>query len=496
MKVGQISLAATAVLGLALAGSAVAQDAHESLGPKDTPSAKGKAPLLDLLATVKASPKDELAGVHPRVYFTDAELAALRLKVHGSDKSEWQRVLTNIRALKVPPPPPPAEQRRAQNEVAMGIAEAAFAYKMEGDPKYLKAAKVYMDAAVSYDVWGYSFNKPNTDLAAGHLLYGLGVGYDLLYNDLTPAERDRYRAKLATQGHLMYVYWKTKPGRTIAYSQNHTFIPMAGLGIAAYAVYGEVPLPRMEEAQLFRLMATGVADAAAPFATTVESHVATHLHVVPNERSEFANRAVNVVVAALSLVILAPMMALVALAIKLTSRGPVFYVQTRVGMDRRRRAATAVFDRRHSNVGGRAFRIIKFRSMRVDAEQGTGAVWATRSDPRVTPVGEFLRKTRLDELPQLINVVLGDMNIVGPRPERPSIFAELRQNIESYPLRQQARPGITGWAQINRAYDSSIDDVRAKVEFDLEYLERQSVLEDLKIMARTLPVMLFKRGSC
>ena len=241
MKVGQISLAATAVLGLALAGSAVAQDAHESLGPKDTPSAKGKAPLLDLLATVKASPKDELAGVHPRVYFTDAELAALRLKVHGSDKAEWQRVLTNIRALKVPPPPPPAEQRRAQNEVAMGIAEAAFAYKMEGDPKYLKAAKVYMDAAVSYDVWGYSFNKPNTDLAAGHLLYGLGVGYDLLYNDLTPAERDRYRAKLATQGHLMYVYWKTKSDRTIAYSQNHTFIPMAGLGIAAYAVYGEVP---------------------------------------------------------------------------------------------------------------------------------------------------------------------------------------------------------------------------------------------------------------
>ena len=111
-------------------------------------------------------------------------------------------------------------------------------------------------------------------------------------------------------------------------------------------------------------------------------------------------------------------------------------------------------------------------------------------------VGDFLRKTRLDELPQLINVVLGDMNIVGPRPERPSIFAELRQNIESYPLRQQARPGITGWAQINRAYDSYIDDVRAKVEFDLEYLERQSVLEDLKIMARTLPVMLFKRGAC
>ena len=259
----------------------------------------------------------------------------------------------------------------------------------------------------------------------------------------------------------------------------------------------EVPLSSMVmgEEQLFRLMATGVADAAMP-STATDTQPRPILHVVPNERSELVNRALNVVIAFVSLIVLSPVMALVALAIKLTSRGPVFYVQTRVGMDRRRRAATAVFDRRRNDVGGRAFRIIKFRSMRVDAEQVTGAVWATREDPRVTPVGRFLRKTRLDELPQLINVVLGDMNIVGPRPERPSIFAELRQNIVSYPLRQQARPGITGWAQINRAYDSSIDDVRAKVEFDLEYLERQSVLEDLKIMARTLPVMLFKRGSC
>src|ERR1700743_447738 len=112
---------------------------------------------------------------------------------------------------------------------------------MEGDPKYLAAAKRYMDAAVSYDVWGYSFSKPNVDLAAGHLLYGMGVGYDLLYNDLTPAEREKYRAKLERQGHLMYMMWKSKPGRTISYSQNHTFIPMAGLGIAAYALYGEVP---------------------------------------------------------------------------------------------------------------------------------------------------------------------------------------------------------------------------------------------------------------
>src|SRR5665213_2245250 len=164
----------------------------------------------------------------------------------------------------------------------------------------------------------------------------------------------------------------------------------------------EVPVPRMGDAELFRLMATGMADASPSLGTTAESRAAAHLHVVPQERSEVANRALNVVIAVVSLILLAPVMALVALAVRLTSMGPVFYVQTRVGMDRRRRSATAVFDRRHNNVGGRAFRIIKFRSMRVDAEQGTGAVWATKSDPRVTPVGDFLRKTRLDELPQLI----------------------------------------------------------------------------------------------
>lgn len=220
---------------------AVAQDAHESLGPKDSTKAKGPAPLAVLEPSVIAKPKPELVGVHPRVYFTTAELDTLRTKVHGEDKAEWAGILTNIRALHVPAPPPPAETRRAQNEVGMGIIEAAFAYKMEGDAKYLQAAKEYMDAACTYEVWGYSFNKPNTDLAAGHLLYGMGVGYDLLYNDLTPAEREKYRAKLEKQGHAMYMMWKSRPGRSISYSQNHTFIPMAGLGIAAYALYGEVP---------------------------------------------------------------------------------------------------------------------------------------------------------------------------------------------------------------------------------------------------------------
>jgi len=231
------------VLGLLLGwmlpgGAARAQEVKSGPGK---PKAKRVTPLVDLIATLPSSLKPELANVHPRVYFTDAELEVLRAKVHGPERAEWRLVLQNIRALKVAPPPPPAEERRAQNEVAMGIVEAAFAYKMEGDRKFLDAARRYMDAAVSYDVWGYSFDKPNTDLAAGHLLYGLGVGYDLLYHDLSEADRDRYRAKLARQGQAMYLYFRTKPGRMYTYSQNHTFIPMAGLGIAAYAVFGEVP---------------------------------------------------------------------------------------------------------------------------------------------------------------------------------------------------------------------------------------------------------------
>ena len=113
--------------------------------------------------------------------------------------------------------------------------------------------------------------------------------------------------------------------------------------------------------------------------------------------------------------------------------------------------------------------------MRVDAERQSGAVWAQQDDPRVTPVGRLLRQYRLDELPQLLNVLRGEMNIVGPRPERPTIFAELREHIAEYPLRQRAKPGITGLAQINHHYDRSLDDVRTKVSYDLEYIRRQSL---------------------
>ena len=133
--------------------------------------------------------------------------------------------------------------------------------------------------------------------------------------------------------------------------------------------------------------------------------------------------------------------------------------------------------------------------MRTDAEKGTGAVWASNDDSRVTSIGKVLRQFRLDELPQLFNVLRGDMNLVGPRPERPSIFAKLRQEIPDYQKRQRARPGITGWAQVNQSYDTNLDDVKRKVQFDVEYIHRRGLAEDLKIMLRTVPVILFRRGG-
>ena len=219
------------------------------------------------------------------------------------------------------------------------------------------------------------------------------------------------------------------------------------------------------------------------------------LDIRPRARSERLNRFVNLAVATVALVLLLPLMLLVALAVKLTSSGPIFYTQIRVGLDRRRDRLSSVFDRRTRDIGGEVFTIYKFRSMYRGAEKHVGPVWAAKNDVRVTPVGRVLRKFRLDELPQLINVLQGNMNIVGPRPERPSIFARLRSDIDTYPLRQRTKPGITGLAQISQPYDTSVDDVRRKVEYDLAYIRQQSLAEDVKIMLRTVPVMLFKRGA-
>jgi lipopolysaccharide/colanic/teichoic acid biosynthesis glycosyltransferase len=219
-------------------------------------------------------------------------------------------------------------------------------------------------------------------------------------------------------------------------------------------------------------------------------------HAEPRRRSEYLERIMNVLIASVALLIVSPLMLVFAALIRLTSPGPIFYSQARVGINRRSGAAGRnMYDRRARDLGGSPFMIYKFRTMRSDAEGVNGAVWATKGDSRVTSVGRIMRKYRVDELPQLFNVIRGEMNIVGPRPERPSIFSRLCDDIAEYPLRQRAKPGITGWAQVNHSYDTSVDDVRTKVRYDLEYLQRQGVAQDLLIMARTVPVMIFNKGG-
>ena len=204
-------------------------------------------------------------------------------------------------------------------------------------------------------------------------------------------------------------------------------------------------------------------------------------------------RALNVSVAVIGLILAAPLMLVIAVLVKLTGRGSVFYTQERIGVDRRRRAAEPSVDRRRFDDGGRKFTIYKFRTM--TEGNGDAEVWAEPDDPRVTPIGRILRKYRLDEVPQLFNVLRCDMNVVGPRPEQPSLFKDIRLHVGNYQARQQVLPGITGWAQVTQQYDSSIEDVKGKLALDMEYIGRRSAAEDFRIMLKTVPVILFKRGA-
>jgi len=186
-------------------------------------------------------------------------------------------------------------------------------------------------------------------------------------------------------------------------------------------------------------------------------------------------RLLDLALAGAGLVLAAGPMLLIALAVRLTSAGPVFYLQRRTGQ------------------WEREFTICKFRTMRADAEKD-GARWASPDDDRTTPLGRLLRRSRLDELPQLWNILLGDMSLVGPRPERPEFNARLEREIPFYNLRHLAKPGLTGWAQINHPYGASVDDARAKLEFDVWYVKNSTVLLDLRIILRTVMVVVGLRG--
>jgi sugar transferase (PEP-CTERM system associated) len=188
-------------------------------------------------------------------------------------------------------------------------------------------------------------------------------------------------------------------------------------------------------------------------------------------------RFASVMISIVGLLLSLPLIPLVILAIKLSSRGRVLYWQNRVGRD------------------DKIFRCYKFRTMRSDAEADSGPIWAEDNDPRITPVGRFLRRTRIDEIPQLLNVFKGDMSLVGPRPERPEFVAALNEQIPYYHLRHAVRPGITGWAQILYKYGSSVEDAKEKLRYDLYYIKNSSVGLDLLIVLKTIKIVLLSRGA-
>jgi sugar transferase (PEP-CTERM system associated) len=197
------------------------------------------------------------------------------------------------------------------------------------------------------------------------------------------------------------------------------------------------------------------------------------------DRSElliWGRRAVSLMAAGVLFLVAAPILLIVAILIKLDSRGPIFYTQERVGLN------------------GRTFKMLKFRTMRTDAESA-GVKWAEKDDPRITRLGRYLRRFRVDELPQLINVLRGEMGVVGPRPERPEFVAKLRTQIPYYELRTLVPPGITGWAQIRYPYAANIEQAREKLQYDLYYIKHLSVLLDLVILFHTAKVVLFGRGA-
>ena len=215
-------------------------------------------------------------------------------------------------------------------------------------------------------------------------------------------------------------------------------------------------------------------------------------------------RTVDVIGSISGLIIALPICLIVSVLIRLDSKGPVFYTQLRVGKNRRRgyrrqMSLDGIERRRYSDRRkvygfGKPFRILKFRTMYIDAEKNTGPVWASKGDPRVTRIGRILRRTRIDEIPQLFNVLLGDMSLVGPRPERPYFVAKLDGVVNDYLRRFDVKPGVTGLAQVEHKYDESIEDVDGKVRYDLKYIKNLSVIQDLRILIKTVIVVMTARG--
>jgi exopolysaccharide biosynthesis polyprenyl glycosylphosphotransferase len=191
----------------------------------------------------------------------------------------------------------------------------------------------------------------------------------------------------------------------------------------------------------------------------------------------FLKRVIDIAISVISLLILSPILIVLAIFIKLDTPGPVFHRQDRTGLR------------------GKKFTLVKFRSMVSDAEKHTGPIWAEKNDKRITKIGSIMRPFRLDELPQIINVMKGEMSFVGPRPERPAFVEHFRKEIPFYGLRLTVHPGITGWAQVKHTYDQSFDDVKKKLQYDLEYIHNMSLRLDLKIFLKTVLTVMKREGA-
>ena len=204
--------------------------------------AQEMVPPFEQLLAHRVALKPELVGVHPRVFVTSAGLDALRQRARTTHRAEWSKVISNLAALKgAPPPVPGPQERRSQNNVAFAIAEAALAYAVDRKPEYLAAAKAWTLAAIDYEPWGYTYSKPNIDLAAGHLLYAIGWSYDLLHAEFTEDERARIRRSLERHANLVYAAFAPGPTKKFNFTQNHDFIPTSGLAVTALALMGESP---------------------------------------------------------------------------------------------------------------------------------------------------------------------------------------------------------------------------------------------------------------
>ena len=301
------------------------------------------------------------------------------------------------------------------------------------------------------------------NLDSGFTIAGLfdPAGRDTLARDLdVPAYRDVKQLCDTAKDHGIKKIVIALEERRGAFPQQ-TLLQCRMQGIAVY-----------EGIQFFELLSGRILATETPpswliFSEGFNRHVATLS----------AKRALDVFAAGTGLILAAPLMGLIAVAVKASSPGPVFFRQVRVGQ------------------WEQGFEVMKFRTMRTDAEELTGAMWAEKEDPRITRVGRILRRFRLDELPQFLNVLKGEMSFVGPRPERPCFVEQLKQRLPYYGERHTVKPGITGWAQVNYGYGASEEDALRKLEYDLFYIKQLSLFFDLFIVLKTIKTVLFSSGA-